>query len=44
MKILVVDDEESICEEFRNILMDEGHDVDVCFGGRVALTRMRVAP
>lgn len=41
MKILVVDDEPMICEEFRDILQDEGNDVDTALGGLEALQKIR---
>ena len=40
MKILVVDDEPLICEEFRDILEEEGHEVDVAKGGKEALQKV----
>jgi CheY-like chemotaxis protein len=40
MKILVVDDEPLICEEFRDILEEEGHEVDTCLGGHDALKKI----
>ena len=39
-KILVVDDEKMICEEFRAILQEEGHNVDVAYGGAEALRKV----
>ena len=36
-KILIVDDEKMICEEFKEILQEDGHEVDVAFGGADAL-------
>ena len=41
-KILVVDDEKMICEEFRDILQEDGHQVDVAFGGFEALDKVKV--
>lgn len=41
MKILVVDDEEAICEEFRDILGDEGYDVDIALNGEDALRKIQ---
>ncbi|MFZ5802614.1 MAG: response regulator [Candidatus Omnitrophota bacterium] len=40
MKILIVDDEKSICEEFRDILHDEGHDVQIALNGMEALEKV----
>ncbi len=40
-KILIVDDEKLICEEFRDILQEDGHDVDVAFGGHEALEKIQ---
>ena len=37
MKILVVDDEPLICEEFRDILEEDGHEVETAKGGPEAL-------
>lgn len=37
MKILVVDDEPLICEEFRDILEEDGHNVETAKGGHEAL-------
>ena len=42
MKILVVDDESSICEEFRDILEDEGgYEVDIALSGEAALRKIQ---
>jgi len=32
-KILIIDDEKGICEEFRDILQEDGHQVDVAQSG-----------
>lgn len=40
-KILIVDDEEDICEEFRDILHDEGHEVDVATSGEEAIRKVQ---
>lgn len=32
-KILIIDDEKGICEEFRDILQDDGHEVEVAHNG-----------
>ncbi len=40
-RILVVDDEKMVCEEFRNVLEDEGHQVDVALRGREAIEMVR---
>lgn len=41
MKILVIDDEPLICEEFRDILEEEGHEVDVAKNGKEALQKVQ---
>lgn len=38
-KILVVDDEKMICEEFSNLLMEEDHEVDTALSGQEALDK-----
>jgi DNA-binding NtrC family response regulator len=40
-RILVADDERSICEAFRALLTAEGHEVVVAFNGREALRLLR---
>ena len=40
-KILVVDDEEMICQEFKDILLEDGHEVDVAHEGMAALKKVR---
>ena len=40
-KILIVDDEKLICEEFRDILLEENHDVDVVHRGEEAIEKVR---
>lgn len=42
-RILVVDDEKLICEEFRDILEDEGHDVETALNGMEALQKVEDA-
>lgn len=32
-KILIIDDEKGICEEFREILQEEGYEVDIAHNG-----------
>ena len=39
--ILIVDDEEDICHNVRDILVDLGHDADVAFDGLSALEKVR---
>jgi DNA-binding NtrC family response regulator len=39
-KILIVDDEKGICEEFRDILLEEGHEVEIAFNGADALRKV----
>lgn len=41
IKILIIDDEPMICEEFRDILEDEGHEVDTANGGLEALDKIQ---
>lgn len=41
MKILVVDDEAMICEEFRDILQDEGHEVETVLNGLDAIKKVQ---
>ena len=43
-KILVVDDEKDICEEFRDILEEENHLVDIACRAEEALKRIRENP
>jgi DNA-binding response OmpR family regulator len=40
-KILIVDDEKMICEEFRDILQEDAHEVDVAFNGEEAITKVQ---
>ncbi len=40
-KILIVDDEIGICEEFRDVLMEEDHDVDYATNGEEALRKVQ---
>ncbi|MBN1687921.1 MAG: response regulator [Candidatus Omnitrophica bacterium] len=39
--ILIVDDEKLICEEFRDILIEENHEVDIALGGEEALEKIK---
>jgi len=32
------------CGEYRKRPRETGHDIDVCFGGRIAVTRIGLAP
>jgi CheY-like chemotaxis protein len=41
MKILVVDDEPLICEEFRDILEEEGHEVDTAKSGQEGIDKIK---
>ena len=43
-KILVVDDEKDICKEFRDILEEDNHQVDIVFRGDEAIERVREIP
>lgn len=40
-KILVVDDEKMICEEFSDILQEDGHEVDMAFNGLEAIEKVK---
>jgi len=40
-KILIVDDEKGICDEFRDILMDDDHEVDTVTNGADGLIKVR---
>ncbi len=40
-KILVVDDEKLICEEFKAILQEDGHEVDTAYNGMEALEKIK---
>ena len=40
-RILIVDDEKIICEEFREILEEEKHEVDTATNGEEALSKVR---
>jgi CheY-like chemotaxis protein len=42
-KILIVDDEIEICEEFRDVLMEDDHDVDFAVSGMEALQKVQKA-
>ena len=42
-KILIIDDEKMICEEFRDLLEEEQHSVDIAFNGEQALEKVRQA-
>lgn len=42
-KILVVDDEKMICEEFSDILQEDGHEVDMALNGIEALEKVKVS-
>lgn len=39
--ILIVDDEKAICEEFRGLLEEEGHQVDIATSGAEAFRMVR---
>ncbi len=39
-KILIIDDEKGLCEEFRDILQDEGHVVDTAHNGPDGLKKV----
>ncbi|HXV28260.1 MAG TPA: response regulator [bacterium] len=40
-KILIVDDEIGICEEFRDVLQEDNHDVDFATSGEEALRKIQ---
>ena len=40
-KILIVDDEKDVCDEFKGILQEESHDVDVATNGKDALENIQ---
>lgn len=40
-RILIIDDEKGICDEFRDILMDEQHEVDAVTSGAEGLIKVR---
>ncbi len=40
-KILVVDDEKMICEEFSALLQEEGHEVDTALRGAEAIQKVQ---
>lgn len=39
--ILIIDDEKAICEEFRGLLEDDGHQVDIATSGQEAFRIVR---
>ena len=39
-KILIVDDEIGICEEFKNVLEEDNHQVDIALNGQQALRQV----
>lgn len=41
VKLLIIDDEKNICEEFREVLKQEGFDVDVATSGKDGLRKVR---
>jgi len=43
-KILVVDDEKFICEEFRDLLEEDGHEVEIALNGADALRKVAEKP
>ena len=43
-KILIVDDEKQICEEFRDLLHEEGHEVEIAFNGFEAIQKVEKDP
>lgn len=43
-KILIVDDEKQICEEFSALLQEDDHEVDVAFRGSDAIEKVKQNP
>jgi len=43
-KILIVDDEIGICEEFREVLREDNHEVDFATSGEEALRKVKQGP
>jgi CheY-like chemotaxis protein len=41
-KILIIDDEKGVCEEFSEILRDENHEVDTALNGIEGLEKIRL--
>ena len=41
VKLLIVDDEKMICEEFRETLEQEGYEVDCAFNGKEGLQKIQ---
>lgn len=39
-KILIVDDEQGVCDEFRDILQDDGHQVEIAHNGMDGLRKI----
>lgn len=42
-KILIIDDEKGVCEEFSELLRDEHHEVDTALNGAEGLEKARTA-
>ena len=40
-RILIIDDEKGVCEEFAGILQDEHHDVDTALSAQEGLEKLR---
>ena len=40
-KILIVDDEKMICEEFRDLLQEDSHEVDIALSGKEAILKVQ---
>lgn len=40
-RILIIDDETGVCEEFGSILKDEGHEVDTALNGEEGLKKLQ---
>ncbi len=43
-KILIVDDEKQICEEFRDILQEDGHEVEIALNGLEGIKKIEEGP
>lgn len=40
-KILIVDDEKQICDEFKDILQEEGHEVEIALNGLAGIEKVQ---
>lgn len=44
IRLLIVDDEETLCESLRRVLLREGYDVDCAYSARAALKLIKQNP